>query len=117
MGTDTGGIPTTDNILEKTEIFGYPTDNIPDYSITCKLIGLLIEHNFDKLGLISIKLSILNNRLVGYMSVATQIFRLSRIYCRLWVSHPYPYPYPRKFRDANTYAHGIIGLHLYDKLY
>jgi len=30
MGMGTGGIPTTDNIPETTEIFGYPTDNIPD---------------------------------------------------------------------------------------
>jgi hypothetical protein len=22
---------------------------------------------------------------------------LSRVYCQLWVSHPYLYPYPRKF--------------------
>jgi hypothetical protein len=29
MGTGTGGIPTTDNIPETTEILGYPTDNIP----------------------------------------------------------------------------------------
>jgi hypothetical protein len=29
MGMGTGGIPTTDNILETTEIFGCPTDNIP----------------------------------------------------------------------------------------
>jgi len=27
MGMGTGGIPTTDNIPETTEIFGYPTDN------------------------------------------------------------------------------------------
>ncbi len=30
MGIGTGGIPTTDNIPEATEIFGCPTDNIPD---------------------------------------------------------------------------------------
>jgi hypothetical protein len=30
MGMDTGGIPTTDNIPEKTEISRFPTDNIPD---------------------------------------------------------------------------------------
>ncbi len=30
MGMGTGGIPKTDNIPEKTEIFGFPTDNIPD---------------------------------------------------------------------------------------
>ena len=30
MGTGTGGIPTTDNIPETTEIFGFPIDNIPD---------------------------------------------------------------------------------------
>jgi hypothetical protein len=30
MGMGTGGIPTTDNIPETTEIFRYPTDNIPD---------------------------------------------------------------------------------------
>jgi hypothetical protein len=29
-GTGTGGIPTTDNIPETTEIFGFPTENIPD---------------------------------------------------------------------------------------
>jgi len=28
MGT--GGIPTTENVPETTEIFGCPTDNIPD---------------------------------------------------------------------------------------
>jgi len=26
-----------------------------------------------------------------------QFFQLSRVYCQLWVSHPYPYPYLRKF--------------------
>jgi len=30
MGMDTGGIPTTDNILRTTEKLGYPTENIPD---------------------------------------------------------------------------------------
>jgi len=30
MGMGTGGIPTTKNIPETTEIFGFPTDNIPD---------------------------------------------------------------------------------------
>ena len=30
MGMGTGGIPTTDNIPETTEIFGCPTDNILD---------------------------------------------------------------------------------------
>jgi len=30
MGMGTGGIPTTDNILETTEKLGFPTDNIPD---------------------------------------------------------------------------------------
>jgi hypothetical protein len=32
MGT--GGIPTTDNIPETTEIFGFPTDNKPDKFIS-----------------------------------------------------------------------------------
>ena len=32
MGT--GGIPTTGNIPETTQIFGCPTDNIPDNHIT-----------------------------------------------------------------------------------
>jgi hypothetical protein len=30
MGKGMGGIPTTDNIPEKTEIFGCPTYNIPE---------------------------------------------------------------------------------------
>ncbi len=30
MSTGTGGKPTTDNLPETTEIFGCPTDNIPD---------------------------------------------------------------------------------------
>jgi len=30
MGMGTGGIPTADNIPETTEIFGVPTDNIPE---------------------------------------------------------------------------------------
>ncbi len=27
----------------------------------------------------------------------TRVFQLSRVYCQLWISHPYPYPFPRKF--------------------
>jgi len=30
MGMGTGWISTTDNILETTEIFGCPTDNVPE---------------------------------------------------------------------------------------
>jgi hypothetical protein len=42
MGT--GGIPTTDNILETTEIFGYPTDNIAE---TTEKLGKIYEvYNF-----------------------------------------------------------------------
>jgi hypothetical protein len=29
--------------------------------------------------------------------LGTRVFQLSRVYCQLWVSHPYPYPYQRKF--------------------
>jgi len=27
----------------------------------------------------------------------TRVFQLSRVYCQLWVSHPFIYPYPSKF--------------------
>jgi hypothetical protein len=30
MGMGTGGIPTTENVPEKTEIFGFRTDNMPE---------------------------------------------------------------------------------------
>jgi len=33
IGKGTGGIPTTDNIPETTEIFGFPTDNISETTI------------------------------------------------------------------------------------
>jgi hypothetical protein len=49
MGIGTGGIPTTDNILETTEIFGCPTMN-------------------------TIKLSFLKNRLSGKLSVGHPSF-------------------------------------------
>ena len=60
MGTDTDGIPTTENIPETIEIFGWQScDIIPDQPVIRRKILNLIEintyrymkkkHNFDKL--------------------------------------------------------------------
>ncbi len=85
MGMGTGGIPTTDNISETTEIFGFPTENIPDNRFF-NLIRVYCR---------------LDNRIFRlsrvYCRLNTRVFQLSRVYCQLWVSRPHPYPYPRKF--------------------
>jgi len=43
------------------------------------------------------KLSVLKIGCRVYCRLGTRVFQLSRVYCQLWISHPYPYPYPRKF--------------------
>jgi len=49
MGMGTDGIPTIDNITETIEIFGYPTNNIPDNRLF-KLLNLIeISPNLLKL--------------------------------------------------------------------
>ncbi len=45
MGMGTGGILTTDNILETTEIFGCSTDNIPE--TTDFLNYLILSYSFE----------------------------------------------------------------------
>jgi hypothetical protein len=76
MGTGTGGIPTTDNIPEKTEIFGCPTDNIPEKT---EIFYYFYISNIIKLG-------VLKNRLSGIFSVRHPSF--SVVSGILSVGHP-----------------------------
>ncbi len=83
-----GGIPTTDNIPETTEIFGCPTDNIPEhlilsYSFEIEQINertniylkfyfkiMLLSHNNVVL-LIKSKSKILINSYISYILIDT----------------------------------------------
>jgi len=48
MGMGTGGIFTTDNILETTEKLGCPTENIPDNQFFKKLNLIIFIKNKTK---------------------------------------------------------------------
>jgi len=90
MGMATDGIPTTDNIPERTEIFGCPTDPTTDF-----LKHLILSYSFE-IKQINERTNIYSKFYFSFIfRLETRIFRLSRVYCQLWVSQPYPYP--RKF--------------------
>jgi hypothetical protein len=69
MGMGTGGIPTTDNIPETTEIVGFPTDNIPE---TTEKLGCPTDNIPETTGYIE-KID---------CRLDTRVFQLSRVYCR-----------------------------------
>jgi hypothetical protein len=97
MGMGTGGIHTTDNIPETTEIFGFPTDKYTRQTDFLK--HLILSYSFE------IKLNTCKN----YRNFNSIYFKaVCRVYCQLWVSHPYSYPYPRKFSCSCMFRHRAL---------
>jgi hypothetical protein len=112
-GMGMGGIPKTDTIPETSEIFRFPSDNIPETTETTDFLkhlilpySLKIKQNTCKNNSIQyvLKQSVNQNvyaRLyateffgfLGYkVGMDTRVFQFSRVNFQLWVSHPYPYP-------------------------
>jgi len=82
MSTGTVGIPIYPRQLKNSGV--HPTINLRQ----SKYSGF---RSTDSLKHLILSYSLKINRL------DTRVFQLSRVYCQLWISHPYPYPYPRKF--------------------
>ncbi len=58
MGIGTGGIPTTENIPEKTEKLGCPTDNLPDNRFFKKLNFIVFMVGHPNISVVSSILSV-----------------------------------------------------------